>query len=103
MMHWKWTKGLVENDFLNGKSYQNVAAWVEHIIGEHPAVKRGSRVLGWGPDAIKEHHSRADTFQHWLFKRKNETLRQNQRTDRLTTDRQRLTTEILIYLTTQIH
>ena len=60
MMHWKWTKALVENDFLEGSSYTNLVAWVERV-GSRPAVKRGARVLGWGPDAIKERHSRAYT------------------------------------------
>ena len=60
IMHWKWNKGLVENPYLEGSSYKNIAAWVERV-GNRPAVKRGARVLGFGPGAIKERHSRSDT------------------------------------------
>ena len=61
MMHYKWTKGLLGQEFLTGEdSYPNLQRWVKSM-DQRPAVQRGVRVLGWGPDAIKERHSRADT------------------------------------------
>jgi GST-like protein len=57
--HWGWTKRLVEQDYLDGSSYKNLKKWVE-LVGARPAVKRGVRVLGVGPDAVKERHSKAD-------------------------------------------
>ena len=60
IMHWKWTSNLIaQEDYLDGQSYKNLQRWAQSIA-ERPAVKRGVRVLGWGPDAIKERHSRAD-------------------------------------------
>ena len=58
-MHWAWTKRLVDQKFLDGSSYLNLKQWVE-TVGARPAVQRGMRVLGFGPDALKERHSRAD-------------------------------------------
>jgi len=60
MMHYKWTKGLIEQEYLDGRSYKNLHRWV-HTIDQRPAVRRGVRVLGFGPDAVKERHSRTDT------------------------------------------
>jgi len=60
IMHYKWTKGLLEQEYLDGGSYKNLKRWVE-TIDKRPAVQRGVRVLGWGPDAIPERHSKADT------------------------------------------
>jgi GST-like protein len=59
IMHWKWTQLLVEQEYLDGSSYKNLVRWVE-AIGERPAVKRGQIVLGYGPDGLKERHSKAD-------------------------------------------
>jgi len=59
IMHYAWNKRLVEQEYLNGSSYTNLKAWVERI-GARPAVQRGVRVLGWGDNAIKERHSKAD-------------------------------------------
>lgn len=59
MMHWNWTKRLLAEEFLDGSSYPNLIAWVDRI-GARPAVQRGGRVLGFGPDALKERHSAAD-------------------------------------------
>ena len=59
IMHFKWTSGLIGQDFLNGASYKNLQRWAKSIENR-PAVKRGLRVLGWGDDAVKERHSRAD-------------------------------------------
>ena len=58
-MHWAWTKRLVEQEYLDGTSYKNIKKWVE-LVGARPAVQRGGRVLGFGPDALKERHSRSD-------------------------------------------
>ena len=60
MMNWRWASFLVDQEYLDGKSYTNLKAWVERIEAR-PAVKRAGRVLGFGKDAIKERHSRADT------------------------------------------
>ena len=60
MMHWKWTSSLIGQEYLDGSSYSNLQRWAA-AIAERPAVKRGVRVLGWGEDAIKERHSKADT------------------------------------------
>lgn len=51
--------------FLEVDSYKNLNRWYNQI-GERPAVQRGVRVSGFGPDAITERHSRAD------FETKNE-------------------------------
>jgi GST-like protein len=45
--------------FLDLDSYVHLKRWLNQI-GERPAVKRGCRVNGFGPDAISERHSRAD-------------------------------------------
>ncbi|CAB9498159.1 GST-like protein SMU_1296 [Seminavis robusta] len=60
IMHWKWTSGLISQEYLDGASYSNLQRWSK-TVAERPAVKRGERVLGWGSDAIPERHSRADT------------------------------------------
>ena len=60
MMHWKWTSGLISQEYLDGSSYTNLQRWPQ-TIAARPAVQRGVRVLGWGDDAISERHSRADT------------------------------------------
>lgn len=60
MMHFKWTSGLLGQEYLDPSSYPNLKRWVDSIA-ERPAVKRGVRVLGFGDDAIKERHSKADT------------------------------------------
>ena len=59
MMHWKWTKALVDQEYLDGSSYRNVVAWADRIAAR-PAVQRAARVLGWGEDSLKERHSRSD-------------------------------------------
>jgi GSH-dependent disulfide-bond oxidoreductase len=59
IMHWGWTKSLIAMDYLDGQSYQNLNAWVDRIA-QRPAVQKGVRVLGFGPDAVKERHSKAD-------------------------------------------
>jgi GST-like protein len=58
-MHWKWTKALLDNEFMDGPSYKNLVRWANEIA-ERPAVKRGQRVLGFGEDGLKERHSKAD-------------------------------------------
>jgi GSH-dependent disulfide-bond oxidoreductase len=45
--------------FLDLDSYTHLKRWYDQI-GERPAVKRGGRVNGFGPDAIAERHSKAD-------------------------------------------
>lgn len=45
--------------FVDTPSYKNVVAWVERLT-QRDAVKRGLRVNGFGPDAVKERHSKAD-------------------------------------------
>lgn len=58
-MHWKWTKALLDQEFLDGPSYKNLVRWAD-AIGERPAVIRGQRVLGFAADGLKERHSKAD-------------------------------------------
>jgi GSH-dependent disulfide-bond oxidoreductase len=58
-MHYAWTKRLVEQDYLDGSSYVNLKKWVD-LVGARPAVQRGVSVLGFGPDSLKERHSKAD-------------------------------------------
>jgi GST-like protein len=58
-MHWGWTKRLVEQEYLDGQSYENIVEWVDRI-NRRPAVQRGLRVLGWSDDALNERHSKAD-------------------------------------------
>lgn len=45
--------------FLDVDSYKNLNRWYCQI-GERPAVQRGIRVNGFGPDAVVERHSKAD-------------------------------------------
>lgn len=46
-------------DFLQLESYLNVSKWKTTLL-ERDAVKRGLRVNGFGPDAVKERHSSDD-------------------------------------------
>jgi len=68
-MHWKWTKGLIEQEYLTGTddeegkpAYPNIKAWVDRV-GDRPAVIRAQRVLGWGEGALTERHSKDDFDQ----------------------------------------
>ena len=45
--------------FLDVQSYKNVMRWAKEI-DERPAVKRGRRVNGYQPDAVRERHSAQD-------------------------------------------
>eukprot|EP01061_Rhynchopus_euleeides_P044767 TRINITY_DN787_c0_g1_i8.p1 TRINITY_DN787_c0_g1~~TRINITY_DN787_c0_g1_i8.p1 ORF type:complete len:280 (+),score=130.54 TRINITY_DN787_c0_g1_i8:55-894(+) len=45
--------------FLRLDSYKNVGAWMKRLQ-ERSAVRRGSRVNGFGPDALQERHSKDD-------------------------------------------
>lgn len=51
--------GYRASEFLQLESYHNVQKWMT-TIASRPAVKRGLRVNGFGPDAIPERHSPAD-------------------------------------------
>lgn len=59
IMHYKWTKALIEQEYLDGSSYKNLQRWVASI-DKRPAVIRGSLLLGFSDDAVKERHSRKD-------------------------------------------
>ncbi|KAL7546745.1 hypothetical protein ACHAWF_010076 [Thalassiosira exigua] len=63
MAIYPWIKclsaGYEAADFLQLHRYEHVLRWMERIE-RRPAVKRGMRVNGFGPDAIKERHSAAD-------------------------------------------
>jgi GSH-dependent disulfide-bond oxidoreductase len=59
IMHYKWTKNLIEQEYLDGASYKNLQRWVAEI-DKRPAVIRGARLLGFGDDGVKERHSRKD-------------------------------------------
>ncbi|KAI8916378.1 glutathione S-transferase domain protein [Gorgonomyces haynaldii] len=58
-----WIKGYVTNDdvktFLQTDQYKNIVRWVG-TIGARPAVQRGVRVNGFGPDAVENRHSASD-------------------------------------------
>jgi len=60
---WPWIAcidwGYNASEFLQLDSYKNVQRWMK-TIGERPAVQRGSRVNGFGDDAVAERHSRDD-------------------------------------------
>jgi GST-like protein len=46
-------------EFLQTSAYRNLNMWIERV-SERPAVQRGLRVNGFGPNDIKERHSAAD-------------------------------------------
>lgn len=52
-------KGYNAKEFLQLQNYTNVNRWIESLESRE-AVKRGFRVNGWGPDAIRERHSKDD-------------------------------------------
>lgn len=58
-MNWKWTSNLLDQEYLDGKSYANLNAWAKRV-GDRPAVQRGVRVTGFGEGAVRERHSRKD-------------------------------------------
>ncbi len=51
--------GYNAREFLELESYKNVNRWMATLL-ERDGVKRGLRVNGWGNDAIRERHSKAD-------------------------------------------
>ena len=53
----KFYKGA--DKFLQMDEYKNLGEWFDRIVAR-PAVQRGIRVNGFGPDAIAERHSAAD-------------------------------------------
>merc|ERR1712003_440312 len=52
-------KGYNASEFLQLQEYSNVQRWMK-TLGEREAVKRGLRVNGWSPDAVRERHSPDD-------------------------------------------
>ncbi|KAJ1450513.1 glutathione S-transferase [Pelagophyceae sp. CCMP2097] len=60
---WPWvmcfTKFYKADEFLQMDKYANLAAWYKRVESR-PAVQRGIRVNGFGDDAVKDRHSKAD-------------------------------------------
>ena len=58
-----WIHGLGKvynaTEFLQLQEYTNVQRWLKTIEARE-AVQRGVRVNGWGPDAVRERHSKDD-------------------------------------------
>ncbi|KAI8916379.1 glutathione S-transferase [Gorgonomyces haynaldii] len=52
-------KGYNAGEFLQTHEYKNVQRWIK-TLEARPAVQRGLRVNGFGPDALKERHSKED-------------------------------------------
>jgi len=52
-------KGYDASEFLQLQEYTNVQRWMKTLEARE-AVRRGLRVNGWGPDAVRERHSKED-------------------------------------------
>merc|ERR1712224_251643 len=55
--------GYKASEFLQLDQYRNVRRWRDTLEARE-AVKRGLRVNGWGPDAVRERHSKEDFFDN---------------------------------------